>query len=92
MQSFGLDCKYFSKAVDCGLNLLKCRGSLAKDTGRTGTVGSQPLDLDLRARNRSARGLIVAIRIESDGSDLLARGAATGHAGVRFSAAGLRRR
>ena len=44
MQSFGLDCKYFSKTVDCGLNLLKCRGSLAKDNGRTGTVGSQPLD------------------------------------------------
>ena len=81
MQSFGLDRKYFSKGVDCGLNLLKCRGSLAIKPGRTVMRGFWPLDLDLRARNRSARDLIVAVQIESGGSDLLARGAAARVAG-----------
>ena len=50
--------------------------SYAKRASRTGTRGFWPLDLDLRAKNRSARDLIVAVQIESGGSDPLARGAA----------------
>ena len=65
--------------VDCGLKTQNPGGSLAKGTDRTGIFGLQPLDLDLRARNRSARDLIVAVQIESGGSNLLARGAAARH-------------
>ena len=60
--------------MDFGLISLKDRDSYAKITSRSGMRGFWPLDLDLRARNRSARDLIVAIQIESGGSDLLARG------------------
>ena len=60
--------------MDFGLISLKDRDSYAKLTGRSGMRGFWPLDLDLRARNRSARDLIVAVQIESGGSDLLARG------------------
>ena len=67
--------------MDFGLISLKDRDSYAKLTGRSGMRGFWPLDLDLRARNRSARDLIVAVQIESGGSDLLARGAAARVAG-----------
>ena len=46
MQNFGLNCNYFSKAVDCGLIQQKTEGSLAKSQGRTGIFDSRPLDLD----------------------------------------------
>ena len=65
--------------MDFGLISLKDRDSYAKLTGRSGMRGFWPLDLDLRARNRSARDLIVAVQIESGGSNLLARGAAARH-------------
>ena len=65
--------------------------SYAKRAGRTGTRGFWPLDLDLRAKNRSARDLIVAVQIESGGSDPLARGAAARVAGGDAPAAALRR-
>ena len=67
--------------MDFGLISLKDRDSYAKLTGRSGMRGFWPLDLDLRARNRSARDLIVAVQIESGGSNLLARGAAARAAG-----------
>src|SRR6185436_1265844 len=51
--------------------------------------GFWPLDLDLRAKNRSARDLIVAVQIESGGSDPLARGAAARVAGGDAPAAAL---
>ena len=50
MQNFGLNCNYFSKAVDCGLNTQKPRGSYANMPGRRGKFGSRPLDLDLMAQ------------------------------------------
>ena len=78
--------------MDCGLILLKDRDSYAKLTGRSSMRGFWPLDLDLRARNRSARDLIVAIQIESGGSDLLARGAAARVAGGDAPAAAHGRR
>ena len=63
--------------------------SYAKRASRTGTRGFWPLDLDLRAKNRSARDLIVAVQIESGGSDPLARGAAARVAGGDAPAAAL---
>ena len=59
----------------------KVEVSYAKRAGRTGTRGFWPLDLDLRAKNRSARDLIVAVQIELGGSDPWARGAAARVAG-----------
>jgi len=78
--------------MDFGLISLKDRDSYAKLTSRSGMRGFWPLDLDLRARNRSARDLIVAIQIESGGSDLLARGAAARVAGGDAPAAAHGRR
>jgi len=75
--------------MDFGLISLKDRDSYAKLTGRSGMRGFWPLDLDLRARNRSARDLIVAVQIESGGSDPLARGAAARVAGGDAPAAAL---
>ena len=51
--------------------------------------GFWPLDLDLRASNRSSRDLIVAVQNESGGSDSLARGAAARVAGGDAPAAAL---
>ena len=65
--------------MDFGLISLKDRDSYAKITGRSGMRGFWPLDLDLRAINRSAQDLIVAVQIKSGGSKLLARGAAARH-------------
>ena len=53
--------------------------------------GFWPLDLDLRARNRSARDLIVAVQIESGGSNQLARGAAARHRRRRIPRWGIAR-
>ena len=75
--------------MDCGFIKDKLRGSYAKRTGRTGKIGSGRLDLDLRAKNRSARDLIVAVQNESGGSDPLARGAAARVAGGDAPAAAL---
>ena len=72
-----------------GLISKKVGVSYAKRAGRTGTRGFWPLDLDLRAKNRSARDLIVAVQIESGGSDPLARGAAARVAGGDAPAAAL---
>ena len=49
------------------MNNKKCRGSLAIKPGRTVMRGFWPLDLDLRASNRSARDLIVAVHPISGG-------------------------
>ena len=71
------------------MNNKKCRGSLAIKPGRTVMRGFWPLDLDLRASNRSSRDLIVAVQNESGGSDSLARGAAARVAGGDAPAAAL---
>ena len=63
------------------MNNKNYRGSLAIKPGRTVMRGFWPLDLDLRASNRSSRDLIVAVQNESGGSDSLARGAAARVAG-----------
>ena len=52
------------------------RGSLEKIPGRTGTHGSDPLDLDLVAEDVTIRVLILAARNGSDGSGAMGRGAA----------------
>ena len=78
--------------MDWGLILLKDRDSYAKLTSRSGMRGFWPLDLDLRARNRSAQDLIMAVQIESGGSNLLARGAAARAAGGDAPAAAHGRR
>ena len=54
--------------------------------------GSDPLDHDPAAENKTVQDLILAAGNRSDGRDQTERGAAVEHAGVRFSAAGLRLR
>ena len=71
------------------MNNKNYRGSLAIKPGRTVMHGFWPLDLDLRASNRSSRDLIVAVQNESGGSDSLARGAAARVAGGDAPAAAL---
>ena len=46
MLKTGLNCNYFSKAMERGLIVENFRGSLAKGAGRTGIFGSDPLDRD----------------------------------------------
>ena len=46
MLKTGLNCNYFSKAMERGLISRESRDSLAKMPGRRGTRGSDPLDLD----------------------------------------------
>ena len=67
MQNFGLNCNYFSKAEDCGLIQQKTEGSLAKSTGRTGTLRSGPSDPDLMARIKGGAVLISAVHPISGG-------------------------
>ena len=62
--------------MDCGLILTKSGVSLEKEPGRTGILGSRPLDLDLVAQIYSARVLIVGVHAGSDGSGEMGRGAA----------------
>ena len=54
-------------AQDCGLNLGKLKGSLAKSTGRTGMHDSRPLDLDLVVQICWHRVLISCVHFRSDG-------------------------
>ena len=61
MQHFGLNCKYFSKAVDCGLNQQKTEGSLAKSGRRRGIFESGLSVLDLTVQIRSGSDLIPAV-------------------------------
>ena len=49
--------------------LRKPRGSLAKGQGRTGILGSDPLDLDLAARVKMVRDLILRVDLGSGGQD-----------------------
>ena len=55
-------------AQDCGLNLGKLKGSLAKSTGRTGIFDSGPSDRDLADQIGSAHILIGAVDSGSSGS------------------------
>ena len=64
-------------AQDCGLNLGKLKGSLAKSTGRTGIFDSGPSDRDLADQIGSAHILIGAVVSGSSGS---------GRKGVRAAA------
>ena len=61
----------------------KLKGSLEKTPGRTGTHGSDPLDLDPAAEDVTIRVLILAAGNRSDGSGAMGRGAAELVAGVR---------
>ena len=54
--------------MDCGLILTKPGVSLEKEPGRTGIIGSRPLDLNLVAQICSARVLIAGVHAGSDGS------------------------
>jgi len=66
--------------MDRGLKLTKPGVSLEKEPGRTGILGSRPLDLDLVAQICSARVLIAGVHAGSDGSGEMGRGAAAlGH-------------
>jgi len=67
VQNFGLNCNYFSKAVDCGLIQQKTEGSLAKSQGRTGIFDSRLLDLDPMAQGGSVPDLIWPVGYGSDG-------------------------
>ena len=58
------------------------RGSLEKIPGRTGTHGSDPLDLDPAAEDVTIRVLILAAGNGSDGSRVMGCGAAELVAGV----------
>ena len=55
-------------AQDCGLNLEKLKGSLAKSTGRTGIFDPGPSDRDLEDQIGSAHILIGAVDSGSSGS------------------------
>ena len=55
-------------AQDCGLNLGKLKGSLAKSTGRTGIFDSGPSDRDRADQIGSAHILIGAVDSGSSGS------------------------
>ena len=61
--------------MDRGLKLTKPGVSLEKEPGRTGILGSRPLDLDLVAQICSARVLIAGVHAGSDGSGEMGRGA-----------------
>ena len=60
------------------------RGSLEKIPGRTGTHGSDPLDLDPAAEDVTIRVLILAAGNGSDGSGVMGRGAAAKLAGAEL--------
>ena len=59
-------------------------GLFRKTPGRTGTRGFRPLDLDLRAKNRSARDLILALGYGSNGAGQLGVRTAALATGVGF--------
>ena len=65
--------------MDRGLKLTKPGVSLEKEPGRTGILGSRPLDLDLVAQICSARVLIIGVHAGSDGSGEMGHGAAAEH-------------
>ena len=60
------------------------RGSLEKIPGRTGTHGSDLLDLDPAAEDVTIRVLILAAGNRSDGSGAMGRGAAAKLAGAEL--------
>ena len=62
--------------MDRGLKLTKPGVSLEKEPGRTGILGSRPLDLDMVAQICSARVLIAGVHAGSDGSGEMWRGGA----------------
>ena len=63
--------------MDCGLILTKSGVSLEKEPGRTGILGSRPLDLELVAQDVTIHVLILAAGNRSDGSGAMgARGGA----------------
>ena len=64
----GLNCNYFSKAMDRGLKSKKSRVSLAKGTGRTGIFGSGSSDRDLTVWIQWGFNLIAAVDSGSDGA------------------------
>ena len=74
-------------AQDCGLNLGKLKGSLAKSTGRTGIFDSGPSDRDLADQIGSAHILIGAVDSGSSGSGRKGERPAAGVAGDGASAA-----
>jgi len=75
-------------AQDCGLNLGKLKGSLAKSTGRTGIFDSGPSDRDLADQIGSAHILIGAVDSGSSGWDRLdARSGGAGRRNWRSAAA-----
>ena len=67
MQNFGLNCIYFSKAVDCGLNSRESRDSYAKRTDRTIIYRSRPQDSELAGWIGSTYDLIWSVGFGSDG-------------------------
>ena len=68
-------------AQDCGLNLGKLKGSLAKSTGRTGIFDSGPSDRDLADQIGSAHILIGTVDSGSSGSGRKGERPAAGVAG-----------
>jgi len=74
-------------AQDCGLNLGKLKGSLAKSTGRTGIFDSGPSDRDLADQIGSAHILIGAVDSGSSGSGRKGERPAAGVAGDGASTA-----
>ena len=56
------------------MNMENLRGSLEKTPGRTGTHGSDPLDLDPAAEDVTIRVLILAAGNGSDGSGAMGHG------------------
>ena len=68
-------------AQDCGLNLGKLKGSLAKSTGRTGIFDPGPSDRDLADQIGSAHILIGAVDSGSSGSGRKGERPAAGVAG-----------
>ena len=74
-------------AQDCGLNLGKLKGSLAKSTGRTGIFDSGPSDRDLADQIGSAHILIGAVDSGSSGSGRKGERPVAGVAGDGASAA-----
>jgi len=67
--------------MDCGLNLGKLKGSLAKSTSRIGIFDSGPSDRDLADQIGSALNLIGAVDSGSNGSGRKGERPAAGVAG-----------
>ena len=75
--------------MDCGFNREKPRASLEKEPGRTGMLGSRPLDRDLAAQDGSGLDLIWHVDPRSSGQGERGAGGGAGSAGGEPSGGGL---